>query len=111
MINRLVAIVLLLVTLLPMAALFYTYATMTTAPFSDNNFAAFQSFIIPYAVSVFILILGYVAYIAKTNRVPKDKKMLWVIAIVTFHVFAMLVFWFNYIWRQPYSHSDTFQTE
>ena len=111
MLNRTVAILLLLITLLPLMIFLYAYSIVTTAPFADGNFDTLQSLIIPNVIITALLILGYIIFIAKTNRVPKDKQMLWIIAIIVFHVLAMPVFWFHYIWKQPVYGSVSFQAE
>ena len=49
----------------------------------------------------FGLIAFYVYYIFKTDNVPKDKKVLWTVIIFLGNMFAMPVFWFLYIWREP----------
>lgn len=108
--NRLVAIIVLLVTLLPLATIIYAYSTVITAPFANGNFDLIQNLVLPYVILVITLILGYTVFAYKTNRVPEDKKMLWAIAIVVFHVPAMLIFWFCYIWKKPNISTVAHQT-
>ena len=110
MLNRTFAIILLLITLLPLAIFFYAYSMMTTAPFANGNLDTFQGLILPNAVLLIVLISGYTAFIFKSNRVPKDKKVLWVIALVVFHVFSMLAFWYSYIWKRLNTSAITHQT-
>ncbi|MBV34877.1 MAG: hypothetical protein CMP47_05390 [Rickettsiales bacterium] len=110
MINRLVAIIVLLVTLLPLAIIIYAYSTVITAPFANGGIESIQNLILPYVILSITLILGYTVFAFKSNRVPKDKKMLWTIAIVVFHVPAMLVFWFCYIWKTPNISTVAHQT-
>ncbi|GAA0206558.1 hypothetical protein GCM10009123_12520 [Kangiella japonica] len=110
MINRLVATIALLVTLLPLAKIIYAYSTVVTAPFANGDIESIQNLILPYVILSITLIVGYTAFMFKSNRVPKDKKMLWTIAIVVFHVPAMLFFWFCYIWKRPNISTVAHQT-
>ena len=41
----------------------------------------------------------YLLYLFRTSRVPKDKKALWAVTLVICNLFAMLVFWYLYVWR------------
>jgi hypothetical protein len=52
-------------------------------------------------IYMFCLIGFYVYYIFKTDRVAKDKKALWAVVIFLGNMFAMPVFWFWYIWKEP----------
>lgn len=45
------------------------------------------------------LIISYIVYLFKTDRVAKDKKALWAVVLFIGNMFAMPVFWFLYVWR------------
>lgn len=51
-----------------------------------------------------LLIMGLIAfYIVRVFKTPLDEamKIMWTVLICMFGVFAMPVFWFMYIWREP----------
>ena len=54
----------------------------------------------------FALVGFYIYYLFKTDRVPKDKKALWAVVIFLGNMFAMPVFWFFYIWKEPQMNSS-----
>jgi len=50
---------------------------------------------------IFVLVAIYIWMLFKTDRVPQDKKALWAVVLFLGNTFAMPVFWFLYIWREP----------
>ncbi len=47
------------------------------------------------------LIVFYIVYVFKSDRVPKEKKALWAAVLFLGNMFAMPVFWYLHIWRAP----------
>jgi hypothetical protein len=45
------------------------------------------------------LIISYIIYLFKTDRVAKDKKALWAVVLFMGNLLAMPIFWFLYVWR------------
>ena len=43
----------------------------------------------------------YFIYLFKTDRVAKDMKVLWAVILFIGNMFAMPIFWYLYIWRNP----------
>jgi energy-coupling factor transporter transmembrane protein EcfT len=49
----------------------------------------------------FLLVAFYIYYLFKTDKIPQDKKALWAAVLFLGNIFAMPVFWYLYIWREP----------
>ncbi len=47
------------------------------------------------------LMVFYIVYLFKTERVSQDKKVLWAIVLFMGHVIAMPIFFWLYIWPDP----------
>ena len=47
------------------------------------------------------LIVFYLYYLFKTDKVPKNEKALWAAVIIVGNMLTMPVFWFLYIWKDP----------
>lgn len=47
------------------------------------------------------LIVFFVLYILRTDRVCQEKKLQWIINLVVAGVFTLPLFWYFYIWREP----------
>jgi hypothetical protein len=63
----------------------------------------FLSFFAVHILTIF-LIMGLMAfYIVRVFKTPLDEamKIMWTVLICMFGVFAMPVFWYLYIWREP----------
>jgi hypothetical protein len=52
-------------------------------------------------LEVLVLLVIYVVYLFKTDRVAQDKKALWAAVLLLGGLIAMPVFWYLYIWKQP----------
>lgn len=46
------------------------------------------------------LLLFYMIYLLKNNRIQNKKKTLWAVILLLGFVFTMPVFWYLYIWRE-----------
>jgi hypothetical protein len=46
-----------------------------------------------------LLLIIYVRYLFKTDRVAQDKKTLWAVVLFLGSMIAMPVFWYLYMWR------------
>jgi energy-coupling factor transporter transmembrane protein EcfT len=116
-------ITLLILTVLPifymlffMAFIFITMVTTisTSKAPSKDMFDFFPVlFIMHFAIILvsFGLIAFYIYYLFKTDRVEKDKKALWAVVLLLGSFFAMPVFWYLYIWREPQSVLASEQSE
>ena len=52
-------------------------------------------------LEIIALLVIYVAYLFKTDRVGQDKKALWAVVLLLGNIVAMPVFWYLYIWKKP----------
>ena len=46
-----------------------------------------------------ILVISYIAYMYRTDYVPKTKRGLWLAVLLFVNVFALPFFWFHYVWQ------------
>lgn len=46
------------------------------------------------------LIIYYLIFIFQTNTIDQNMKILWVLVLFFFGIFAFPVFWYLYIWKQ-----------
>lgn len=47
------------------------------------------------------LLVIYIIHLFKTDRIRKDTKALWAVVLFLGWFFAMLVYWYLNIWREP----------
>lgn len=101
------AVFLLLATLVPLAYVAFFIMTMFFAVLSETQGGPepklFKIIFVLHFICMFwlwALLAFYVAYVFKSPAVPKDQKVLWVVILVFFNMFAMPLFWYLYIWRQ-----------
>ena len=50
---------------------------------------------------IMVLLAIYITFLFKTDRVPQDKKTLWAVVLFCGNLFAMPVFWYLYLWKEP----------
>lgn len=50
---------------------------------------------------IFGLLAIYIINVFKNDRVTKDKKALWAVVLFLGNMFAMPIYWYLYIWREP----------
>ena len=107
--NRPLALLVGLLTLLPWAFFVYFFATVMwqfpVLPAADappeQFFQDFQS-IFRLQMVAMALVLGlvafYVIHLFSTSRVPSEKKALWAVVLFLGNLFAMPFYWYFYIW-------------
>lgn len=49
----------------------------------------------------FVMVGFYCSFVIDSDHITKDKKAIWIICILLFHIIAMPVFWFVHIWNAP----------
>ena len=52
-------------------------------------------------IEVFSLIAIYIIHVFKTDRIPRDKKVLWAVVLFLGNMLAMPVYWYLYVWKDP----------
>lgn len=71
---------------------------------SGPPLAAFKIIFILHILPIldgFVLIVIYMVYLFKSDRVAQDKKALWAVVLFLGGMIAMPIFWYLYIWREP----------
>jgi len=54
----------------------------------------------------FFLTAVYIGHIYRTGAIPRDKKPLWIFAIICGNMIAMPVYWYLYIWKKNESENS-----
>lgn len=103
--NRGAAILLAIATVLPIVYMFYFFTAfgsmdgqMTQEEMQVKFDLLFRLHLGTMALMVGLLVI-YIAYLFKTENVPKDKKVLWAVVLFLGNILAMPVFWFLYVWK------------
>ena len=52
-------------------------------------------------VGMLVLMVIYIIHIVRNKRFDVEKKILWAAVIVFAGIFAMPVYWYLYVWREP----------
>ncbi|NVJ65765.1 MAG: hypothetical protein HWE16_04700 [Gammaproteobacteria bacterium] len=99
--NRFIAILILIVTLLPVANVFYSISIASQLITNKELFDYHQSLTFLQIVLVATLVIIYLCFTYKLNSVPKSKKTMWAFIIFFFNIFTMPVFWYLFIWKTP----------
>jgi len=111
--NRITAVLLGLLTCWPLIYLVYFFGFMFSMVFSimwpgraggaaDPAARMGQMFILHLLTMLVlaVLLVIYICYLFQTDRVARDKKPLWAVALFLGNMIAMPVFWYLYVWRQ-----------
>lgn len=86
---------------------FICFMIYMTFFFSHHASGPPKEFIILFSLHLFtmlemlVLIAIYIVFLFKTDRIPQDKKALWAAVLFLGNIFAMPVFWYLYIWKEP----------
>ena len=69
----------------------------------DSDEFPIALFAVHCAVALFSMALaGWYIFAAVNNpRLDSTMKIIWVLVLLQFNVFAMPIYWYIYIWRQP----------
>lgn len=82
----------------------FTFVTAFSNPSSGKAmFDLFNViFVIHFCAMIlsFALIVFYVVYLFRTDRIAQEKKALWAVALFLGSFIAMPIFWYLYIWRE-----------
>ncbi|MDH3493757.1 MAG: hypothetical protein OEM82_09425 [Acidobacteriota bacterium] len=81
----------------------FVLAAIVLAPGGDG-FAVLFALVLPIHFLTILLIIGlqifYLIDVFKNDRVKKDHKVVWVIALFLGGLFAMPVYWYMNIWKE-----------
>ena len=90
----------------------FIFAAVSTFPsarsgrfVSENGFSSVFGTIFILQLLLWLLTVGltifYIINVFKNDRVAKDQKALWAVVLFLGSMFAMPVYWYLYIWREP----------
>ena len=92
-------------TLLPIVYMVYFFVAMSssiaTRHGGPDDFDLLFRLHLGTMLLIFALLIFYIVYLFRTTRVSQDKKALWAVVLFMGNMFAMPVFWFLYVWRDP----------
>jgi len=103
-IGKTTALLILVVTVMPIILLPLSIVLMSTNDLDSSLDSPSQNFDVLFNVGIavntliFILALGYIAYMYITPNVPREKRALWIVILLFVNVFAMPFFWYWYVW-------------
>jgi hypothetical protein len=104
-----VALLVLLATLVPLSYLVFFFGIIVSSFTGGPTPEDFGLYFVLLHLSQMAWCLGllgfYVVALFKSRNVPQDQKALWAVVLFFLHIFAMLVFWWLYIW--PRSDPET----
>jgi hypothetical protein len=89
------------------ADFFSTFADISSghqSPDTSRFFANFQTFFILQWVTILFtygLIALYVVDVFRTERLARDRRVLWLVVLLVGSFIAMPVYWYLYVWRDP----------
>jgi hypothetical protein len=93
-----------LLTILPIAYMFYffsfAFSNFGAQPqiFDEQQFNMIFKLHIGAMVLTFGLLIFYIVHLFRTEIVANDKKALWAVVLFFGNMIAMIVYWFLYIW-------------
>jgi hypothetical protein len=102
--NRPFALLLLLLTLVPLGDMVY-FIAFPDFPRPTSSAEARAQIELMFRVQAgviiecWVLVAAYIVYVFKTRHVPAEKRALWAAVLFFGNFIAMPVFWFLYVWR------------
>jgi len=105
--NKPLKILILILTLAPPIYMglffFFIFSSVMRKPTkNDLIFAHFQLFFITHGIVMLLMValmVFYVVYLFRTDKVDQQKKVLWAIALFMGAPIAMPIFWYLYVWK------------
>ncbi|HJW96315.1 MAG TPA: hypothetical protein VJ901_22085 [Thermoanaerobaculia bacterium] len=81
--------------------MFFMFASMSTGhanqPF--NGFWLIFPIHLLTMILMFVVIAMYVIHAFRTDRIPEDRRVLWVIVLLFGGLIAAPIYWYLYLWR------------
>lgn len=85
--------------------IFSSILFMPTAGGEQSEAPLFFVVLIPLHLLTMLWIMGltvfYMVNVFRNDRVDKDKKVLWAVVIFMGSMFALPIYWYLYIWKEP----------
>ena len=86
----------------------FVFSMILWAPSSEGqnsgvplSFAVFMVFHVLTMLWMVGLTIIYMVDVFRNERVEKDYKVLWAVVIFMGNLFAMPIYWYLYLWREP----------
>lgn len=86
----------------------FVFSMILWAPSSEGqksgvplSFAVFMVFHVLTMLWMVGLTIIYMVDVFRNERVEKDYKVLWAVVIFMGNMFAMPIYWYLYLWREP----------
>ncbi len=57
--------------------------------------------IITTLVWIIVLLVGYIGHVYRNGQIESTMKLVWAVLIFFGNIFAMPIYWYIYIWRDP----------
>lgn len=71
---------------------------------NDSAFPALFAYILPLhlltILLMFALMAVYIVHAYRSDRIPNDRRILWVIILIFGGLIAFPVYWYLYLWRE-----------
>lgn len=84
--------------------MFFSFAVAKTGPPMFAHFGLFFGLHLGVMLLICALLVFYMVFLFKTDRVKAEMKALWAIVLFMGSPISMPIFWFLYIWRSSSSH-------
>ena len=52
------------------------------------------------------LLVYYIVHVLKSDKVPKEKRTLWIVVLLLGHMFSIPIYWYHYIWKEKLNIVD-----
>ena len=59
-------------------------------------------------IMVLALMIFYILYIIRSDTIPEEHKVVWLIVVIIVSVPAMIVFWFMHFWKELREESSVY---
>jgi len=87
------------------AIFFMVFASMGShhgkEPDIPGGWAAIGILALSTIVWVIVLLVGYIGHVYRNEQIEPGTKLLWTIVILFGNIFAMPIYWYIYVWREP----------
>ena len=96
--NKITKLIIGIITLIPFIYMIMFFLNLST---DTIDFDLMFKLHIGTMVIIVGLFIFYISNIYRTERIPNDKKTLWVVIIFIGQIIAMVIYWYLYIWTEP----------
>lgn len=84
--------------------------TFSQDPQLPLMFLSYLSYILPYLFLFFLVYLGlgifYLVHMIQNPTLDSEKRILWIVVLITLHTFSMPAYWYAHIWKENESETS-----